>query len=294
MKVGRSAGDIAIDVTNTIGLVLITFVTVYPILYVISMSISSVGAVLGNRVILWPIGFDLSSYKTLFGYSAFWHSYLNTLWYAGVGTLLNLVVTVLGGYALSRRELYGRNVIMIYVLITMLFSGGLVPSFLLVKWLGLYNTRWAVVLPAASNVWYLMIVRVYMQGNIPDSLIDAARIDGYNDLRIVMSVVIPLSGTIIAIIGLFAAVAFWNSYFSALIFLSDQKLKPLQLILMEMLVQMSDVPVGGEAVNLAKRMQFLMQLRYVAIVASIVPIMCVYPFIQKYFVKGVLIGAIKE
>lgn len=274
-------------------LILIGFFTIYPIIYVISMSVSSQDAVLGNKVILWPIGFTLDSYeKVLLENRSIWMAYFNTIWYVVVGTAFNLFLTITCAYALSRNNFFARKFFMSFFVFTMLFSGGLIPLFILVNKLGLYDTRWCIVLMSGCSVWNVIITKVFFQNDIPESLFESAKIDGYTDIGILIKIVLPLSKQIIAIVALFCAVSFWNGYFCPMIFLKSNNLKPLQLILMETLIQNNNA-LAGDASNYLRRMLYLMQIKYVVIIVSIVPIMCVYPFIQKYFVKGVMIGSVK-
>lgn len=274
-------------------LVIICAIEVYPLIFVISMSFSSMDAVLGMKVRLLPIGFTYDSYKLVLTDMKVWNSYFNTAWYVIVGTVLNIIMTLITAYPLTRKNFFLRNKFMAFMLITMYFSGGLIPFFLLIKSLGLYNTRWAIVLPAALSVWNVIITRTFIQNEIPESLIESAKIDGYNDIKILFLIVAPLSKVIIAIIALYSAVGFWNSYFSALIFLPDKKLKPLQVFLMELLLQQQDTNMES-AESVIRKIFYRAQIKYVAIVVSILPIMLAYPFLQKYFVKGVMIGAVKE
>ena len=295
MKIKKTREDIVIDTVNTILLCLIIIVTLYPIVYVFSMSISGANAVLSNKVRLWPIGFSLESYKKVFEYPAFWWSYLNTVIYTAAGTFVGVASTVLCGYALSRRNFVLGKFVSIVAIITMLFSGGLIPSFIWVNKLGLYDNRWVLILPCAASAWYLMMTRVFMQTNIPDSLIDAAKIDGANDLHVLFRIVIPLSTTIIAILALFYAVGQWNGFFSALLYIKSESKKPLQIVLRDILIRNSaQAMIGRDETMIAKRRLYMEQLKYVSIMVSILPIMMVYPFLQKYFVKGIMIGAIKE
>jgi putative aldouronate transport system permease protein len=265
-------------------------VTLYPFVYVISASISDPTALGRGEVWLLPVGFSLDAYRRVLADPLIWSSYYNTIWYVGVGTAINLVMTTITAYPLSRRSFSGRNPIMMFVAFTMFFSGGMVPSYLLVKTLGLINSRLAVVLPVAIGTWNLIIMRTFFEG-IPDSLYEAATIDGSNDVGILVRIFIPLSMPVIAVMVLFYAVGHWNSWFSAMIYLNDDKKYPLQMLLRKILVQydqntmMADVMQGREAVG--------QTIRYAIIIVATVPILVVYPFLQKYFVKGVMIGAIK-
>lgn len=292
MKIKKNLGDICFDIANILLLIIIAIITLYPLIYVFSMSISSMDAVLGLKVRLWPVGFTLSSYEKAFKTEGLGLSYLNTLWYVGVGTVLNLVITMAAAYALSRKQYFLRSFLSIYTIITMLFSGGLIPLFIVVKKLGIYNTRWAVVLIGACSVWNIIIARVFIEKNIPESLIESAKIDGYNDITIISRIVVPLSKPIISIIAMFCAVGFWNQYFISMIFAPNKEISPLQIYLISILMQNMNSATVQMMDNL--QMLYVAQVKYVVIVIAILPIMMFYPFIQKYFVKGVMIGAIKE
>jgi putative aldouronate transport system permease protein len=274
-------------------LLVIGLSTIYPFIYVFSMSISAPEEVVAMRVWLWPRGFSLESYGLLFDNSNLWRGYYNTIWYTFVGTAINIFVTVTFAYPLSRRDFFARNFFMVLLAITMFFSGGLIPDFLLIQKLGLYNTRWAIVLPAALSAWTAIMTRVYFQTTIPDGLTEAAKIDGCNDAGILFRVVMPLSLPIVSVISLYSAVGFWNSYFSALIYLPDAKLQPLQVYLMKVLIQNSP-DMNAQFDDSVKRDMFATQLKYAIIMVSIIPIICSYPLLQKYFVKGAVVGAIKE
>jgi len=297
MRIKRSIGDIIFDVLNYSLLTLLSLFTLYPFIYVFSMSVSNKEAVLGMRVRLLPIGFSLESVYKALETAGLSQAYLNTIWYVVMGTLVATTVTFTMAYALSRRNFFMRKFLSVYVIITMLFNGGLIPLFMVVRGLGLNNTRWTVIVMGACSVWNLMITRVFIERNIPESLIESARIDGYNDISIFVKIVLPLSKQILAIISMFNAVGFWNQYFTSMVFAPKENLKPLQILLMEILLQNKLMESAQQTLDsqlAGQRMLYLMQVKYVVILFAIVPIMCVYPFVQKYFVKGVMIGAIKE
>ncbi|NLC43868.1 MAG: carbohydrate ABC transporter permease [Clostridiales bacterium] len=274
-------------------LIIGTLVTLYPFVYIISMSISEPNAVLAQEVWLMPKGFSLGSYNMVFENKEIWISYGNTIWYTVVGTIINVVFTLMGAYALSRREFFARNGIMLYVTITMFFSGGLIPTFLLVNNLGLYNSRWAMILPGAINTWNLIVARTYFQSSIPDSLPESAKLDGSTDIGIFLKIVLPLSTPIIAVMIVFYAVGHWNAWFNASLYLGDSTLHPLQLFLRKILLMNSpDLLEGME--DAFERVAYAIQLKYASIVVATLPIVCIYPFVQKYFVTGVMLGAIKE
>jgi putative aldouronate transport system permease protein len=244
-------------------------------------------------LILWPLGQPvLEGYRIVLRSPNIASGYLNTLFYVGVGTGISMLLTIVGAYCLSRRSFALRNTLMLIISFTMLFSGGLMPTYMVVRNLGMYNTRWAVIIPSAISVFNLIIMRTSFM-DIPGSLEEAARIDGANDLQILFRVILPVSKAIIAVIGLFYAVGLWNSWFSANIYLRDRDKFPLQLILREILLNNDDSVMSSSAeaskmLNIARRL-----VQYCAIMAATLPILCIYPFIQKYFTKGVMIGAIK-
>ena len=231
----------------------------------------------------------------VFNDPSLWYSYYNTIWYTVVGTAINVAVTIMGGWALSRKNYFASSFLMVMITIPMFFNGGMVPNFILVNALGLYNTRWAIILPMAVTSWNVIITRTFFRSSIPDSIPEAARIDGANDLQIFLRVVMPVSQAIIAIIALYSAVGFWNSYFPALIYLPNSRLQPLTILLRKLIIM-------GSGDNIAMFMSegsdeafmYAMQIKYSTIIITILPIICVYPFVQKYFVKGVMIGSIKE
>lgn len=290
--VNKSAGDRAFLLAVKLICLITVMITLYPFIYVVSMSISSKEAAISQSVWLLPIGFSLDSYKMVFQNPDIWISYYNTIWYAVFGTIINVVMTYLAAYPLSRKKFFLRNQLMVMISFTMFFSGGLIPSFLLMKALHLYNTRWVMILPGAVSAWYVIIARQYLY-TIPESMHECATIDGAGEFKIMTRIFIPLCKPILAVLILFYAVGHWNSYFNALLFLTDKNLQPLQLYLVKVIVQNSEeairnIPGGFE------RSLYAVQLKYAIIIVTILPILCVYPFLQKYFVQGVMIGAIKE
>jgi len=272
---------------------IMAFAAVYPFIYVLSMSISDASEVVALRVRFLPRGFSLESYKATLKSMDLWISFYNTLYYTVLGSLLHVAVTLAGAYALSRKDFPARSAIMAYIAVTMFFSGGIIPSFILINKLNLYNTRWVIILLGATSAWNLIISRVYFQTSIPDSLIESARIDGQSEAGILARIVIPLSKPLVAIIFLYAAVNFWNTYFTALLYLPNSKLQPIQVFLVRMLVYSSNEVITDQY-SAGDQDKMLVQIKYTVIIVSILPIICLYPFLQKYFVKGVMIGAIKE
>ncbi|MDF2671427.1 MAG: sugar transporter permease [Paenibacillus sp.] len=290
--VRKNATEKTVDVLILLFMLFIIFITLYPFVYVFSMSISDPKNVINNSVWLFPKGFSVEAYRKVFDNPDVWRAYYNTLFYTIVGTAVNVTMTMLAAYPLSRKTFFLRNQIMVLIVITMFFSGGLIPTFLLIKNIGLYDTRWALILPAAVGAYFIIIARTFLQ-SLPESLMESARIDGANDLYILYKIVVPLSMPIIAVLSLFYAVGHWNSYFSAMLYLSDPKLHPMSLYLVKILIQDSDTMVKEMAQDINRTM-YSIQIKYALIIVTVLPILFVYPFLQKYFVKGVLIGSLKE
>jgi putative aldouronate transport system permease protein len=287
----HKSGGIFSIIINTVFL-FISFITIYPFLYVLSMSISGEDAVLTMKVWLYPVGFTLRSYGLLFQNNDIITAFFNSVWYVVVGTSINIFATTTAAYALSRKKFFARNFLLIMISITMIFDGGLIPTFIIVKNLGLYNSRWVIVLLGAVSPWMLLMNRTYFDTTIPESLIEAAFIDGYNDLKIFFKIILPLSKPILAVLGMIYGVSMWNSWFSALIYLSDQKMAPIQLVLRKIVLTQSNNLLSG--LSGMEMVAYRLQLKYAAIIVVVAPILAVYPFAQKYFMQGVMIGAIKE
>jgi putative aldouronate transport system permease protein len=288
----NSFGSKLFDVINSIIMISLISVAIYPIIYEIAISLSSASYVQANMVNLLPKGFNLDAYNYLIKYKLFWSSYANTIFYAVVGTAINLIFTCTLAFCLSRRELIFRKEITLFIIITMFFSGGMIPNFLLVKWLGIYNSIWAIVIPGAISTYNMIIVRTYIQG-IPEEIIESVRIDGGNDFQIYTKIILPLSKSTIATIGLFYFVGHWNSYFNPMIYLKDRALMPLQVILKEMIIDMNMQNLGMNYSDIKSEMPTSEMVTASSIVISLIPVLCIYPFVQKYFVKGVMIGSVK-
>lgn len=289
----QSAGGAAFDIGNILLMAALMIVTIYPILYVLFASFSDPTRLYAHRgVLFYPIEPTLAGYKLVFHNPNVWIGYKNTFIYVISSTALSLLCTALGAYALSRKGPMWNKLIMMLVVFTMFFGGGLIPFYLLIKSLGLLNTMGAIILPSAVTAWNLIIMRTFFQG-IPEELVESARIDGANEFFIFFRIVLPLSMAIVAVIALFNAVTEWNAWFNAAIFLRDRELYPLQLFLREILVQDRVDSLAVIAADIdaqqAKRI-----IKYAIIIVSTAPILFVYPFLQKYFVKGALIGSLKE
>jgi ABC-type glycerol-3-phosphate transport system permease component len=281
----------------TIVYVLLTvffLITLYPLVYVVSVSISSPEAAAEGRVWLFPVGFSLEGYQMVLHNAKVGWGFYNSIIYTIFGTIINLSMTLITAFVLSRRELMGRSILNFMFVFTMWFSGGMIPLYLQVRNLGLLNTRWALWLPIALNVWNMIITRTFIMSSIPEDLFEAASIEGCGYFRYFLKIVIPLSGPIIAVMCLFYGIDHWNAYFRPLIYITNQKLMPLQIILRNILVanEISAEDLISDSMTTANfgRIELL---KYALIIVSCLPLWIAYPFIQKSFVKGVMVGAIK-
>lgn len=285
-------------VVDTVAIILVLVFAIccaYPLVYCLSMSFSDDNAILTNSVTLLPDGFNIDSYKIVLGQQQFWTSLRNSIILVVLGTIWQVSCTFALGYVMSRKDFVFYNALSIYTLIPMFFGGGLIPTFLLIKNLGLYNSWAAIILPAGVSIWNAILAKSFIRNNIPNELIEAATIDGANDFQILFRLILPLSTTIIAILCLYAAVGFWNDYMDALIYLQDTSLQPLQLYLRNILLKstalVDDPSIDPDAV--IKTLVENSRIKYVLIVVSTLPIVIFYPFLQKYFVKGVMLGSVK-
>ena len=295
MVTKRSPGEIIFDIGNAVFLGILTLIFLYPMWYVIMAAFSDPARFVSHTGLLWlPEGFSLAGFKMVLRTASIVTGYGNIILYVITGTALNILLTSMGAYVLSRKKLYIRRFLSLAIVFTMYLSGGLIPFYLTVRNLGLYNTRLALILPVAVNTWNLIVMRTSMS-QVPDSLEEAAKIDGANDFVILFRVILPVIKSTVAVMVLFYAVQHWNSWFNAMIFLQDRSKYPLQLFLREILLSgsMTDIATGstGEDVNNVLTMNML---KYCTIVVSTLPSLCIYPFLQKYFVKGVMIGSVKE
>ncbi|WP_079914408.1 carbohydrate ABC transporter permease [Paenibacillus sp. 32352] len=272
----------------------VTVVVLYPLVFVLSASISNPENVLNGEMWLWPKDLSFVGYQKVLENQDLLRSYLNTIIYTAAGTSINLVMTIMAAYPLSQRSFYGRNVITAMLVFTMFFSGGLIPSYMLVKQLGMLNSMWGLIIPGAVSVWNIIIMRTFFQSSIPGEILEAASIDGCSDWKTLWRIVLPLSMPIMAVMVLFYAVGHWNAYFNAMIYLTDRSLYPLQLLLREILVQgeMEHMVNVGDSSH-AKTIMDQEAVKYAVVVVANLPILLLYPFLQKYFVKGIMIGALK-
>ena len=274
-------------------LTVLFLLVLYPLVYIVSASFSSPAAVSTGKVVLWPVDFSLRGYRAVFEYRTVAIGYRNTTFYTVAGTFLNVVMTMICAYPLARKTLPGRGWLMLLFSFTMIFSGGLIPRYMLMQRLGLLNTVWVMLVPGAISVHNMIITRTFI-ANIPPDLLEASQIDGCSDFMYFMKVVLPLSKAVLAVIALYYAVGHWNAFFDAYIYLTNQKLFPLQLFLREVLVMNQVDPqmiIDPEMQEAMQGMQDL--LKYSLIVVATVPILCVYPFAQRYFIQGVMIGSLK-
>lgn len=290
----ESRGDRAFNMIVYVILSVVAVIVLYPLIFVLSASFSDPQTVLRGEMLLWPKGFNLNSYSKIFQNQDILSGYSNTLLYTTIGTLINLVMTVLGAYPLSRKDFVGKNAVMALFVFTMFFGGGLIPTYLLIKDLGMLNTFWVMVIPNAVSIWNIIIMRTFFQQSIPYELQEAATIDGCSNIQILTRIILPLSMPIIAVMILFYAVGHWNAFFSALLYLSDKEKFPLQLILREILIQgqTSDM-VKMSTESAIKQQREVEGIKYAVLVVANIPVLILYPFLQRYFVKGVMIGAIK-
>ncbi|TCP25983.1 carbohydrate ABC transporter membrane protein 2 (CUT1 family) [Scopulibacillus darangshiensis] len=296
----ESKFDQVFKVFNYSVLAIALIIVLYPLIYIVSASISDPALVNSGKMWFFPKGITFEGYKRVFDNSEIWIGYRNTIFYTVLGTAINLFVTLPAAYALSRKDFVGRNIFMAMFVFTMFFSGGLIPTYLLVKSLGMVNTIWAMVLPNAAAVWNIIICMTFFQVTIPKELEEAAIIDGCSTTKLFFKIIIPLSAPIIAVMALFYGVGHWNGYFNALIYLSDQNLYPLQLVLRQILVlqemgsQMTGSGAAGAAASaMHNKAEIAAIIKYAVMIISTLPIIIIYPFLQRFFVKGVMIGSIK-
>lgn len=291
-----SRGDKIFNGCNIILVGIFTLVILYPLLFVVFASLSDPRHIFDHVLLLWPRGFTLEGYKRVFANGDIWMGFKNAVIYTALGTAVNVVMTTLAAYPLSRRDFRGRNVVTMLFTFTMFFSGGLIPTYIVNEGLGIVNTMWVMIIPGAVSVYNMIIMRTYFQQNIPIELEESAFIDGATDIQLLLKVVLPLSTPIIAVMMMFYGVGRWNGYFDAMIYLSDRSLFPLQLILREILVQNQMGDAANQAmmsVNQSEVSALKQSIKYAVVVVSSVPVLLFYPVVSKYFEKGIMIGAIK-
>ena len=293
-------GDFRFDIVNMIALTILMLIFFYPMYLCLISAISSPEEVFAGRVLLIPKGFNAEGFQRVLQNDSLWRGYLNSICYTILGTAINLALTMTGAFVLSRKTFALRGVLNWMVLITMFFGGGMIPTYLLVKNLGMLNTVWALVLPGAISTWNLIITRTFISSSIPDELQEAAQIDGCNNARFFVSIVLPNSSTIIAVIGLFYAVDHWLSYWNAMLYITKSEMYPLQLVLRDILLKAevalqnaqsgTDLDGGASIVELLRISE---SVKYIVVIAGTLPLLIVFPFVEKYFVKGVMIGSVK-
>lgn len=291
-KLLQTKGDRVFDVFVAILVVLIIIITLYPLVYVFSMSISDPVRVARKEIWLLPKGFSFLAFQTVLSDPNVYIYYFNTIWYTVVGTLLGILTTSLAAYPLSRRNFAPRKYFMMIVTFTMFFSGGMIPTYLVVaRFLGLYNSRWAIVLPGLTSAWYVIVTRTFFQ-TIPEEMLESARIDGASEYRIFLQFIMPLSAPILAVLALYFGIGYWNSYFNALLYLGKKELQPLALYIRRVVIQ-SSLEVEPVVDLTYENVMSQLQIKYAVIVVAILPILLLYPFLIKYLEKGMMVGSLK-
>lgn len=288
--------DNVFDILNLILMLVILIIFIWPLWFVLIASISEPSQVWQGNVILWPKNITLEAYKEVIGYKSIWIGYKNTIIYTVLGTVINVVLTVCGAYPLSRKDFVPKKFFLILFLITMYFNGGLIPTYLVVSNVGLIDTIWAMVIPNAVSVFNIIITRNYFMNSIPEELWEASQIDGAHTMQYLFKVVLPLSAPVLAVITLFYAVGHWNDFYSALIYINSQQLLPLQSILRKLLFSAQttmQITSSMSPDEIMRKTQLAQTLKYSSIVVSIIPVLCLYPFIQKHFVNGIMMGSVK-
>ncbi|SHL42049.1 putative aldouronate transport system permease protein [Anaerocolumna jejuensis DSM 15929] len=292
-KLKKTGKEFAFNIAvNSISILIIIIVLV-PLIFVLAASFSDPDLVLKGKVLLFPKGFTLKAYHMVFENSDIWRGYLNTIIYTVAGTAISVVLTILAAYPLSRSQFFGRKYLLLILLFTMYFNGGMIPTYLLVRDMGMYDSIWAIILPSAISTYNLIVAKTFFETSIPNELYESALLDGCGNIKMLNKIVLPLAKSIIAILILYYAVNMWNSYFSALIYLNDDKKYPLQIILRNILLIGQTEQFGTNDVGMAEKIKMAEALKYSVIVVSSIPMIILYQFVQKHFVKGVMIGAIK-
>ncbi|HHV95900.1 MAG TPA: carbohydrate ABC transporter permease [Clostridiaceae bacterium] len=266
-------------------------ITLYPFIYILAVSFSNSHSVYRGEVFLWPVNPTIAGYRQVFKQKGLWTAYGNTIFYTVVGTIFNMAATTIAAYPLSRRQFFVRRFFNFFIAFTMYFSGGLIPTYLLITNLGFYNSRWVMIIPSLLSTYNVMVCRSAFS-NIPDEVIESAEIEGANDWQIFYSIAVRLITPTLAVLTLYYAVGHWNNFFTALLYLSDNRLIPIQVLLRRVLIQSSSELMGGDIASDDKAAVSI-QIRYVTIVIATLPILAIYPFLQKYFVRGIMLGAVK-
>lgn len=295
IKIKLTPVDRSFYVVVDVYLAICGIIVLLPLLHVLAQSLSDPMMVIAGRVSFFPINPTLDIYSQVIKSKNIMTGFMNTLFYAGVGTCLNLFMTVICAYPLARKSLWGRKVIVFIFTFTMMFGGGMIPTYLVIKQLGLIDTRAVMILPGAITVWNMIMCRTYFMSSIPEELYESASLDGASDIRILVSMVVPLSVPILAVMVLFYAVGHWNSYFDAMIYLNSPELYNIQLVLRNAINNVKSISENGasDMANMVKNEANGEAIKYVLIVITMIPVMIIYPFVQKYFIKGIMIGSIK-
>ena len=295
-KIGETRGDRVFGFFNGVFIAFLTIITLYPMIYVVSASMSSPSSVTSGRMWLWPVEITFEGYERIMKNSEILNGYKNTIFYTLVQIALSLCTTLPAAYSLTVKKLPGRRFVVVLFSITMFFSGGMIPLYVINRNLGLVNTMWAVLLPSATSMWYIILSRTFFQSTIPHELEEASQIDSCSVFSTFLRVVLPLSAPIIAVMALYFGVARWNSYFGEMIFFRDREKYPLQLYLREILIvaQFNEENTSNaDAITMAEQVRISAIIKYATMIVATVPLILAYPFIQRYFVKGVMIGSIK-
>jgi putative aldouronate transport system permease protein len=289
----QSLPDRIFDLVNWAVMILVCISIAYPLWFVLVASFTDPNIVNQGRILLYPVKLFLGGYERIFRYPPLWKGYLNTIIYTTAGSAVSIAITLPAAYALSRRDMRGRRIIMFLFTFTMFFSGGIIPLYLIIQKIRIYNTLWAMVLPSAVSVYNLIVCRSFFDTSIPQELLEASRLDGCTDFGFFFRIVLPLSSTIIAVMVLFYATGIWNSFMNALMFMADQAKMPLQVIMRNLILINQANMITTDASEMIMRQKLAEQLKYAVIVVSALPLLLAYPFLQKYFVRGVMIGAVK-
>lgn len=293
MKKKKQGNDKVFNIVNGLIMVIVCIFIAYPLWYVLVASFTDPSVVNSGKLLILPEKIFLGGYRKILEYKPIWTGYLNTIKYTVVGTGVSIAITVPCAYALSRKDLAGRKILSILFTFTMFFNGGIIPLYLVINKIGIYDTIFAMILPSAVSVYNLIVCRSFFDANVPDELVEASKLDGCNDFDVFFRIVLPISSTIIAVMVLFYATSIWNSFMNALMFMGDQSKMPLQVILRNLILSNQASSVLSAGTEMIDRMKLAEQLKYGVIVVSALPLLVVYPFVQKYFAKGVMIGAVK-
>lgn len=292
-KMKQTRRETAFHIGVNLSSILVIIIMLVPLIFVLAASFSDPDLVLKGKVLLYPKGITMKAYQMVFENNEIWRGYMNTIFYTITGTLISVALTMLAAYPLSRKQFFGRKILLLIMVFTMYFNGGMIPTYLLVRDLGMYNSVWAIILPAAISTYNLIVAKTFFETSIPEELFESALLDGCGNIKMLFKIVLPLAKSILAILVLYYAVDMWNSYFNALIYLNEDKKYPLQIILRNILLIGQTEQFGTNDVGMAEKIKMAEAVKYAVIVVSSLPMIILYQFVQKHFVKGVMIGAIK-